>query len=181
MQHLEVSGAVRHIYIYIYVVRQLRVKWNTYLASVDTVVVLQFWTWGGSQLSALLVVGYFKLVPGYAIMKWHKCRHSNQQRRFLQERNTEGSELRKWLLRSHSSKWWPFYSPVKAKLLSSSAVCCGSSAGLLARQEGWEDVLSNDTGRRPGKLHGGESRVYGVPTDVVKMTELTFRHRASSI
>jgi len=26
MQHLEVSGAVRHIYIYIYVVRQLRVN-----------------------------------------------------------------------------------------------------------------------------------------------------------
>jgi len=26
MLHLEVSGAVRHIYIYIYIVRQLRVK-----------------------------------------------------------------------------------------------------------------------------------------------------------
>jgi len=26
MQHLEVSGAVRHIYIYIYVIRRLKVK-----------------------------------------------------------------------------------------------------------------------------------------------------------
>ena len=33
MQHLEVSGAVRHIYIYIYVVRQLRVKLGRFTRS----------------------------------------------------------------------------------------------------------------------------------------------------
>ena len=30
MQYLEVSGAVRHIYIYIYVIRQLKVKHAAY-------------------------------------------------------------------------------------------------------------------------------------------------------
>ena len=41
MQHLEVSGAVRHIYIYIYVIRRLKVKFK--LDIMHYSVLLQGW------------------------------------------------------------------------------------------------------------------------------------------
>jgi len=49
MQHLEVSGAVRHINIYIYVVRQLRVKTGHAMLRQSHMWIWQLDRWSGSS------------------------------------------------------------------------------------------------------------------------------------